>query len=114
MIALERLAQHFRFALRTIKVDRLAARALRDADQLREARPIVEQGVDTRIDRIDAVANVVEIGTAGSVRLRCRRAGPGCGAFARPGSRTGSLLFVSRFYGVPCADLTRAYARNRA
>ena len=63
-IALERLAQHLRFALRTVEIHRLTGRGLRDADQLREARAFVEQRVNARIDGVDAVADIAEIGAA--------------------------------------------------
>ena len=105
LVALQGLAQHVRFALGTVEIDRLAARGLGDADQLSEARPLVEQLLDARIDRIDALADVAR-DRRPPAALRVRRS-PRLWLGARPG-----LSFL--LYALPCFDLRRACVRTRA
>src|SRR5258708_27389068 len=83
LIALERHPQNVGFALGAIEIHGLAGCRFGDADQLGEAGAFVEQRMDSRIDGIDAVADIAE--SAGDGRyprpLFARRAFAGA-AFA--------------------------------
>src|ERR1700722_14690816 len=85
LIALERQAQNLGFPLGAIEIDRLARCGLGNADQLGEARALIEQRMNSRIDGIDAVADVPETAAGG---LHPRPALP------RPAPVRGALFFL--------------------
>jgi hypothetical protein len=96
LIALQRQAQHLGLALRAIEVHRLAGRGLGDADQLREARALIQQGMNSGIDGIDAVADIAETAAGGSDAGRTVRQ-----AFARPFRSLPLVLFLTLCHGRP-------------
>ena len=62
LVALQRIAQHLRFALGFVEVGGAQAfRALGLADLLRELRALVQEVVNATIDVIDAIADGIEL-----------------------------------------------------
>ena len=68
LVAGQGFAQHFSFTLRTVEVDRASRGSFGDADSLRVARPLADQLVDARIDRVDPRADLLERGSRSSYR----------------------------------------------
>jgi hypothetical protein len=69
LVASQGLLQNLRLALRPVEIHRGARGRLGDADALRQARPFVDQRVNPRVDRIDAVANLGQIHARGGCSL---------------------------------------------
>src|SRR5450755_4527349 len=61
LVAFERLAQHVCFSFRAIEVDRPAGLGLGNTHLLRKPRALVEQSVNSGVDGIDALSNMLEI-----------------------------------------------------
>ena len=118
VIALERLAQHLRLALRTIEIHGLAGCRLGDADQLREARPLVEQGVNARIDGVDALANVRRdrrpaAGDSRGPPAAARPAAVRCAAAGAAAARCGLPSLSSRVFALELAHEADQRLRRR-
>src|ERR1700733_10859880 len=87
-VALAGHAQHLRFTLGAVEVDRTALTRLRDADQLRETRPIVDEAVDLFVDGVDLPADFLEIQSGRRPARGLRRRRPGEAWFFLFGHRT--------------------------
>ncbi len=104
VVPVQRLAQDLSLALRPVKIDRLPGGRLRDADELRQARTVIDEGVDLRIDPVDALADAAEIHGAGGLR-----------SHGRGGTLAGARFALELGHSIPHLGVfIRACARIRS